>query len=525
MASWKDKILNLRRLFSGREKAPAHKTEVISKKSKITEAPPRKKAPARKAEVLSKKPKAARAPPMVPSDLPPLEINLGIDFGTRFSKVCYRNVARQESCLVNLSNTKDDWLKSLVPSEIFLNENEQLILIDHDEKIDPEVQGWQRLDYLKMLLAGINIRSDTDPSITKIINEDYNLESLCAWYLSQLIIKTKKWIRKAEKKKLEGRRVRWTANIGVPVEFFDSEKIDVFKKVASMAWQWSEEDLSDFCLPDLRRKYIQEVNALEPDLVDCSVIPEIAAAVQAFISSREARQGTYVYFDIGAGTLDSVSFRYHRHEGVPNIDFYFGKVQPLGVNAISGKISKLATDESDIDPKSIESMIMNKIYREINHLPISEMKDQIQTQVVHTLDSIRQNDPRAWEEARFISSGFIPTFILNTAEATRYVFIGGGGMQSDFYKRAIADTYTDRKLYTISIPAFSLIQVPAPSTLIFNGIPKDEFHRFAVAYGLSFPRGEGPEIRLPSRTGTVVPTPVNRRIKPVDYRDTKDIYD
>lgn len=40
--------------------------------------------------------------------------------------------------------------------------------------------------------------------------------------------------------------------------------------------------------------------------------------------------------------------------------------------------------------------------------------------------------------------------------------------------------------------------LPMPKDLETNGINPSEFHRFAVAYGLSIPLGEQPEIRLPS---------------------------
>jgi hypothetical protein len=48
--------------------------------------------------------------------------------------------------------------------------------------------------------------------------------------------------------------------------------------------------------------------------------------------------------------------------------------------------------------------------------------------------------------------------------------------------------------------------LPTPQDLETNGIDDHEFHRFAVAYGLSIPEGEQPEIRLPSVIEQTKPT-------------------
>jgi len=55
--------------------------------------------------------------------------------------------------------------------------------------------------------------------------------------------------------------------------------------------------------------------------IDCHAIPEIAAAVQSFISSRDAQPGVYVYFDIGGGTVDGVAFNYVNRDGEKTLNF------------------------------------------------------------------------------------------------------------------------------------------------------------------------------------------------------------
>ncbi|MDW9414206.1 hypothetical protein GOB15_06990 [Sinorhizobium meliloti] len=52
----------------------------------------------------------------------------------------------------------------------------------------------------------------------------------------------------------------------------------------------------------------------------------------------------------------------------------------------------------------------------------------------------------------------------------------------------------------------------------------DEFTRFAIAYGLSFPFGEGPDIGLPSQFGDAETPRQWMAPGAVDYADSKDVY-
>ena len=71
----------------------------------------------------------------------------------------------------------------------------------------------------------------------------------------------------------------------------------------------------------------------------------------------------------------------------------------------------------------------------------------------------------------------------------------------------------------------SLTEVPKPSDLEMKGLDDDEFRRFAIAYGLSVPYGEGPEIGLPSQFPKVERPKMRQPKGVVDYLDSKDVYD
>jgi len=58
-----------------------------------------------------------------------------------------------------------------------------------------------------------------------------------------------------------------------------------------------------------------------------------------------------------------------------------------------------------------------------------------------------------------------------------------------------------------------------------RAIPQEEFRRFSIAYGLSVPFGEGPEIGLPSQFSNAAPLPTWKPKGVVDYLDSKDAFD
>ena len=69
-----------------------------------------------------------------------------------------------------------------------------------------------------------------------------------------------------------------------------------------------------------------------------------------------------------------------------------------------------------------------------------------------------------------------------------------------------------------------LAKVPAPADLDLRSIAAEDYHRFLIAFGLSVPFGEGPEVRLPSRFDDVeIKKPRATGIP--DYEDHKAMFD
>ena len=352
------------------------------------------------------------------------------------------------------------------------------------------------LPFIKMRLANCDLHPGAESWQLKQlseVSEDETVENLCAYYLSRVMIRTKDWIRHNKPELIINQRIEWSANVGVPVEYCDSPAIDRFQKVLSLAWLLGNEPQTERMTIENLRDRIKPLRAtLEETAIDCHAIPEIAAEAWSLISSLEVDEGFYVLFDVGDGTLDGSSFQYRNEESEKKVDFFFGKVDSLGVTAFCQQSAK----ELEILDTDVRDTLRGNSTRYSAQLQSSKTRREIQKLIAKV---ILQGCLRYVEhEGTSMRRGFKKP--LN-------ILIGGGGGQTTFYTQAIKDTYSDFKHKDALIPEYEVRSLPAPKDLETNGIHSREFHRFAVAYGLSIPTGEQPEVRLPSEMEQVKPAP------------------
>ncbi|WP_017326418.1 hypothetical protein [Synechococcus sp. PCC 7336] len=453
-----------------------------------------------------------------------LEINLGIDFGTGFTKVCFRDLARDCSEVVTFSEDSSAELeKALISTKIAILQNGTLLTgltVTEWESSTHDIQ--KTLEFIKMRLAHLDFPKEADWRLEQIseLDNPETVENLSAYYLSRVINRARNWIQGQRKDLFKNQTVRWSINLGVPVEYCDSPALERFQRVLSLAWLLSntpstEESLTISSL-NLLGTYLRQwmKDNVTNDELDCMTTPEISAAVWSFLSSRQAREKFYTFFDFGDGTLDGAAFRFWReNEGDSlRVDFYFGQVRPLGVTAF---IQQTASEyETSTD----------KIYQALFEVGLAAgdwLSSVIETSVTRRsvqklIASVVTNGMSKHKNNRGILS-------KNELGNNLEVFLGGGGGQNPFFRNMVQATYKDFQHDRAGIPQYQIKQIPVPNTLSMNGLDADDFHRFAVAYGLSIPTWEGPEIRLPSQVEanyTLTPKELNQ-VTP--YEDTKDL--
>jgi len=425
--------------------------------------------------------------------------------------VCYRDVGTEESGVVAAGSAGP-----LVPSVVAISRTGQLYLGDAAKSLRTPVL----VPYLKMRLAGVPI-GDSLPAIDGVdLNAPESVKALASWFLASVIARSEEWIAGNQADRLKGRAVVWSANVGVPVEHYDSPALKTFKEVLGVAWTWTQEGIRPDTFHEALAGYAAAAGRLDAEASDFHAVPEIAAAVQSFIMSREALEGIYVYFDIGGGTVDGVAFKYLNWRGDRRIDFYAGKVAPLGVAAVA---SLIGAGQKLADPSNFERAMAS-----CDSVQASDITLKVRRLVGEVVMTAKVKDGRDWQVDAIQNSDYQRRFVGQLSSSRMkplVVFLGGGGSRSGWYAETIGSTYKAFQHDRAGIPPYKLLQVPVPKDFSMAGADGNDFNRYAISYGLSVPFGEGPEIGLPSQFDTAEPMRPRQVPGVVDYADSKDVYD
>ncbi len=438
-------------------------------------------------------------------------INLGIDFGTSFTKVCYRDVGTEESGVVAIG----EGLKhALLPSVVLVGADGRLSLSD-----GPNYPDCIAVTYLKMRLAGTPIEEELTEVAGAKLGDITTVKALAAWFLASVIARSQQWMSLNEASRLKNRTPAWSANVGVPVEHYDSTALATFEEVLGVAWTWVKDHNIPRTLGSALHDYSAATPRLTHEVADLNAIPEIAAAVQSFVMSREAVPGIYIYFDIGGGTVDGVAFNYVNHNGERRINFYSGKVEALGISAIGTALKR--NHQREFDAALLEALLKN-CPRNIR----KDYENRVRCLVGNVVMTAKKKDGRDWQVDAVQSYDYERRFIGRLSPDRMkplMVFLGGGGSISQWYGSTISSTYTEFQQERAGVPPYKLLKVQSPKDLtLMQGA---DFTRFAVSYGLSIPFGEGPEVRLPSQFAE--PEQAKPWSPPglVNYADSKDVFD
>ncbi|WP_155922385.1 hypothetical protein [Mesorhizobium sp. L103C131B0] len=442
-------------------------------------------------------------------------LNLGIDFGTSFTKVCFRDVGTEDSFLVTFDATSAH--DAMLPSIVAVDKTGTLYTADQAPR------GAVLVPYLKMRLAGSPIGEDLPVVDGVDLGSGEATCALASWFLAKVLSRSQEWIRKHERDRLRNRVPVWSANIGVPVEHYDSKAIDTFRRVLGTSWIWVANARLPKTVGEAVTAYLRDVDRLEGEVSDFHAVPEIAAAVQSFVMSRGAVAGIYVYFDIGGGTVDGVAFKFLNRHGERRVNFYSGKVSPLGISALASALG--SGSPRDIDEKILKRLVSNGSVE-----VLADFQHRVRQLVGKVVMTAKQKDGRNWQEDAIQDHQNTRKNIrsLGGLDRTRMtplvVFLGGGGAPSAWYQTAISSTYDKFGHFGAGVPPYQLLEVAAPRDLDMTGLASSDFRRFAISYGLSIPFGEGPEVGLPSQFADAEPLPV-RQNRVADYLDSKDAYD
>ena len=449
-----------------------------------------------------------------------LHINLGLDWGTALTKVAYRDVGAEEAGLITFKGKDLD--NALLPAITYISDTGNIGSIEADH----ESSDYISVKYLKMSLADMPLPGDRGSEAGSVELDADIVKALSAYYLADIITKSKEWILEHESERAKGREIKWSANVGVPVEQYGSSIGDKFQEVLAVAWEWVQQSHIPTTIDEALRAYARTATTISLEKSPCQAIPEIAAAIYSFVERHDSEPAVYVYADIGAGTLDVVAFRYLRKGGQPRINCYSGAVGPLGLAALAHQLSQdVAVEFDDI----LQVLATSKLPLRIGtnqaetDSKLYELERNIQRHIAPVITKAKHYDGRDWLQERIQPNSWksltYGDFDVQDIEPL-LIFIGGGGGGSTWYRNAIAYLYHEHDLLKAGIPPFELLEIPKPEKLNLNGLREKDFHRFAIAYGLSVPYGEGPDYAGPEAFDKIKSVV---RPRPRDWTDTKDL--
>jgi hypothetical protein len=263
-----------------------------------------------------------------------LEINLGVDFGTVFTKVCYRIVGRDIVGLVPFNIPAEDGEPTTLPSKVWVDTGGRLF-----SPFDSPPQDSHEIKFFKMHLAGRGIGASFRPSVPTRIHV-YRL--ITAYFLFRVLKKIKALIPELEPAASRGADIAWSGNIGVPIGYLESEAKPRFEEVVRAAVVICERDsLTDTpTIQEFEKAYLEALASPVVESDDFFITSELEAEITGLVSDPATKNGIYALFDVGGGTIDGAVFSFKREQGQPRVNFLTALVAPLGFEAAADAIAR-----------------------------------------------------------------------------------------------------------------------------------------------------------------------------------------
>lgn len=399
------------------------------------------------------------------------DIVIGFDFGTASTKVVIQDTTLRHALAVPLrralavpfSLPARSINEYLLPTKVFRASNGSYTL-------EPQDKAFHDLKIRFM-----------DNAINGAVGDEYvNAAVPCAAYIALVLQDVKKWFLTSQGDIYRNSEINWWLNVGMPSKSYDETPVKkAFLQIARVGWLLSShsESVSDA----LVRQALSRTNAPASGLNEqINVYPEVAAEVTGYARSDARQAGLHLMVDVGAGTLDVSTFILSNDEGEDIYSFLEVDVTRQGTfylhkfrleqlfKAISNHFDAL--DMTKPIPGTCGQMLPPND-------DLTAIDDDFMIDCVGTVNGavVRTKGGRAPDEEQFDRKGPKPL----------PVFLCGGGSQVGLYQRLISTSHA-RISRNYNVGEYAVRHLPMPQAFQESGVEAKDFHRLAVAYGLSF---------------------------------------
>lgn len=383
-----------------------------------------------------------------------IRINVGIDFGTSYTKVAYSRVNPRVVRPLIFEHKLNNVENNFIPSLLFFDKKDNLHI---GIKAAEQVKNPEDCIYnFKMLFV-----SEIDKSLKKNLSiahmlhrfnkhtlhleeiGDFKFRLMVCAFLSHVMHETRKKIRV----EMDYRPLDLSFNICIPVDYMNNNNIlQEFRKIIAAA-EFIERIHPEKII-DLKYIYDVFINiAYDNDRTRVYEIPETIAEVASYTTSRRVKAGLHVIIDFGAGTTDISIINIKNPR---NIDQQFSFYSS---NIINYGFREVDRYKRRNEPEKIEDYIYELWER--SHVAWANAYDH------HLTDDL------SWKGDKV------------------QIFISGGGSQEKLVSEIFCKPRVNREKWERFLHPIEPLPIPVDYQDLGINIP---FHRFAVAYGLSNPK-------------------------------------
>lgn len=248
----------------------------------------------------SKKPEEAQPSSMRAAEVRRAQLRdfcIGLDFGTSATKAVVRLLPGGPAYAVPLGDRTGARCAYLAMTRLWIGPKGAMSLNDNGEG------RWA--DDLKVRLMEEPFRAIQAQGLS----DDARPVDLAAAYLALTLRRVFSWFEAKLRPGLGPVGVRWSMNLGIPVQNYDSEDVkSAFLAAARAAWRLARQSgaVDIGCAARVVEQAANDADT--PAEEEIHVVPEVAAGVASYARSRLRRAGAHLFIDIGATTLDSSMF-------------------------------------------------------------------------------------------------------------------------------------------------------------------------------------------------------------------------
>lgn len=385
---------------------------------------------------------------------------IGLDFGTAYTKAAVR-VGARDVYFVKFDGVPGVTSACLLPCVMSVDQSGKYSLgvLDGAEKL---------ISQLKLSLMHENTEHQQEVSIVLFL----------AFVLSYI----RDWFTKNCGQNYPDRKFEWHLNIGVPAESWHDEKLcDKYKQICHFAWDLSLFEYKDITYEnaELIIQKTPDNRSVKPNGINqerIGLIPEFVAQIASYTRSPRREAGLHFLIDIGAATLDAVTFNIWDDGVQDQFPIYVSRVRPLGTHFLCKHLVQV--DEKKADDLLYEGYLCfnnNPVEEVLSRYSLSDQRAQelcnpfktrVREIIYDVLKSTRsRRDPRShhWKHG-------VPAFIC------------GGGSHIPLYRECVKAFDNTSLRYRLKVKPMSLPDVASDNI--------GDTSRLTVAFGLSFDKDD-----------------------------------